>query len=52
MIATAGIYFIVDYLIDLHKFNMYMKRNDMKIKLANNPNEYKLIFQKRLWKKF
>lgn len=48
MIATAGIYFIVDYLIDLHKFNMYMKRNDMKIRLANTPNEYKLVFQKRL----
>ena len=48
MVATAGIYFIVDYLWDLHKFNMYMKRNDMKIKLANTPNEYKLVFQKRL----
>lgn len=48
MIATAGIYFIVDYFMDLHKFNMYMKRNDMKIRLANAPNEYKLVFQKRL----
>ncbi len=48
MVATAGIYFIVDYFMDLHKFNMYMKRNDMKIRLANAPNEYKLVFQKRL----
>ena len=48
MVATAGIYFIVDYFMDLHKFNMYMKRKDMKIRLANAPNEYKLVFQKRL----
>ena len=48
MIATAGIYFIVDYLVDLHKFNRYMKRNDINIRLANAPNEYKLLFQKRL----
>ncbi len=48
MVATAGIYFIVDYFMDLHKFNMYMKRKDMKIRLANTPNEYKLVFQKRL----
>jgi hypothetical protein len=48
MVATAGIYFIVDYFMDLHKFNQYMKRNDINIRLANAPNEYKLLFQKRL----
>lgn len=48
MVATAGIYFIIDYLIDLHKFNQYMQRNDMNVRLAKTPNEYKLLFQKRL----
>lgn len=48
MVATAGIYFIVDYFMDLHKFNQYMKRNDINIRLASAPNEYKLLFQKRL----
>ncbi|MEA5001812.1 MAG: hypothetical protein VB017_08055 [Endomicrobiaceae bacterium] len=47
-VGLAGIYFIVDYFLDMHNFNQYMKRNDLNIRLAKATDEYKLLFQKRL----
>ncbi|MDD5021405.1 MAG: hypothetical protein PHR82_04595 [Endomicrobiaceae bacterium] len=48
VIASAGIYFLADYFIGLKKFDRYMKQNQMNIKLASYPSEYKLLFQKRI----
>ncbi|MGE4385197.1 MAG: hypothetical protein AB7E39_04950 [Endomicrobiaceae bacterium] len=47
-VGLAGIYFIFDYFLDMHKFNQYMRRNNLNIRLAKAPDEYKLLFQKRL----
>lgn len=48
MVGLTGIYFIVDYFVDMHNFNQYMKRNDLNIRLAKATDEYKILFQKRL----
>ncbi|GAB1401987.1 hypothetical protein MASR1M68_08980 [Elusimicrobiota bacterium] len=48
VIASAGIYFLADYFIGLKKFDRYMKQNQMNIRLASYPSEYKLLFQKRI----
>lgn len=48
VIASAGIYFLADYFIGLKKFDRYMKQNQMNIRLASFPSEYKLLFQKRI----
>lgn len=48
VIASAGIYFLADYFIGLKKFDRYMKQNQMNIRLATYPSEYKLLFQKRI----
>jgi hypothetical protein len=48
VIASAGIYFLADYFIGLKKFNRYMKQNQMDIRLASFPSEYKLLLQKRI----
>lgn len=48
VIGISGIYLIVDHFLDLNKFNQYMKRNDLDIKLAKAQNEYKILLQKRI----
>lgn len=48
VIGIAGIYLIVDHFVDMHKFDQYMKRNNLDVKLAKATNEYKILFQKRL----
>jgi len=47
-VGLTGIYFIVDHFLDMHKFNQYMKKNDLNFRLAKAPDEYKLLLQKRL----
>lgn len=48
VIASAGIYFLADYFIGLKKFDRYMKQNNMNIRLASSPSEYRLLLQKRI----
>lgn len=48
MVGLAGIYFIVDHFIDMHKFNTYAKKHDLNFKIATASNEYKLMLQKRI----
>ena len=48
MVGLAGIYFIVDHFIDMHKFNTYAKKHDLNFKILTASNEYKLMLQKRI----
>lgn len=48
MVGLAGIYFLVDHFVDMHKFNNYAKRHHLNLKLATASNEYKLMLQKRI----
>jgi len=48
VIAGAGIYLIADYFVGLKKFDRYMKKNDVNVRFASYPNEYRLMLQKRL----
>ncbi len=48
LVGLAGIYFIVDHFLDMHKFNAYAKRHHLNLRLATASNEYKLMLQKRL----
>ena len=48
MVGLAGIYFIVDHFIDMHKFNTYAKKHYLNFKILTASNEYKLMLQKRI----
>lgn len=48
MVGIAGIYFIIDHFVDMHKFNAYAKKHDLNFKVATASNEYKLMLQKRI----
>jgi hypothetical protein len=48
VLGLAGIYFIIDHFIDMHKFNAYAKKHDLNFKIATASNEYKLMLQKRI----
>ena len=48
MVGLAGIYFIVDHFMDMHKFNTYAKKHDLNFKILTASNEYKLMLQKRI----
>lgn len=48
MVGLAGIYFIIDHFIDMHKFNNYAKKHDLNFKILTASNEYKLMLQKRI----
>ncbi len=48
LMCAAGIYFIVDHFLNMHKFNVYAKRHNLNLKIASAPNEYKLLLQKRI----
>lgn len=48
LMCAAGIYFIIDYFVDMHKFNVYAKKHQLNMKIATAPNEYKLLLQKRI----
>jgi hypothetical protein len=48
LLAGAGIYLLVDYLVGLKKFDYYMKQNNMNVYVANNYEEFKLMVQKRI----
>lgn len=48
MVGLAGIYFIVDHFVDMHKFNTYAKKHDLNFKIMTASNEYKLMLQKRI----
>ena len=48
MVGLAGIYFIVDHFVDMHKFNTYAKKHDLNFKILTASNEYKLMLQKRI----
>ena len=48
MVGLAGIYFIVDHFIDMHKFNNYAKKHDLNFKILTASNGYKLMLQKRI----
>ena len=47
-VGLAGIYFIVDHFVDLHKFNVYAKKHNLNLRFATASNEYKLMLQKRI----
>ncbi len=48
LMCAAGIYFIIDYFVDMHKFNVYANKHQLNMKIAAAPNEYKLLLQKRI----
>ena len=48
IVGLAGIYFIVDHFVDMHKFNTYAKKHDLNFKILTASNEYKLLLQKRI----
>lgn len=48
LMCAAGIYFIIDYFVDMHKFNVYAKKHQLNMRIATAPNEYKLLLQKRI----
>jgi hypothetical protein len=48
LLATAGIYFLLDYAFGFTEFKRYMKKNDMDFRLASRPSEYKLLLEKRI----
>lgn len=48
MIGLTGIYFIVDHFVDMRKFNAYVRRHNLNLKIATASNEYKLMLQKRI----
>lgn len=48
LMCAAGIYFIIDYFVDMHKFNVYARKHNLNMKFATAPNEYKLLLQKRI----
>lgn len=47
-VGLAGIYFIVDHFVDLHKFNVYAKKHSLNLRFATVSNGYKLMLQKRI----
>lgn len=47
-VGIAGIYFIIDHFLDMHKFNAYVKRHHLNLRVATASNEYKLMLQKRI----
>ena len=48
LVGLTGIYFIVDHFLDMHKFNAYVKRHHLNLRVATASNEYKLMLQKRI----
>jgi hypothetical protein len=48
LLAGAGIYLLVDYVVGLKKFDYYMKKNDMNLYVINDSEEFKLMFAKRI----
>lgn len=48
LLATAGVYFLLDFAFGFTEFKRYMKKNDMDFRLASRPSEYKLLFEKRI----
>ncbi|MDR1941039.1 MAG: hypothetical protein LBQ47_01780 [Endomicrobium sp.] len=48
LLAGGGIYLLVDYIVGLKKFDYYAKKHDMKVYVANNYDEFKLMISKRI----
>ncbi len=48
LVGITGIYFIIDHFLDMHKFNAYVKRHHLNLRVATASNEYKLMLQKRI----
>ena len=48
LVAGAGLYILIDYIVGLSKFDYYMKKNDMKFYVTNNYDEFRLNIAKRI----
>jgi len=48
LLAGAGLYILIDYVIGLNKFDYYLKKNDMHFYVTNNHEEFRLNLAKRI----
>jgi uncharacterized membrane protein len=48
LLAGGGIYLLVDYIVGLKRFDYYTRKHNMKIYVANNYDEFKLMVSKRI----
>jgi hypothetical protein len=48
LLLGAGMYILIDYIVSLNKFEFYMKKHKMDVYVQNAPDEFWLMFSKRM----